>query len=205
MVSKYQQKTWNGRAPVGEFFLIFCPRLGLMNRPLSWDVWNFCFEIFEFWPCYWWITFLLEMSSTDQATWGNHGKSSSQTAGTWWRPRSLQLILLLAKCSVRSALNNVRSTNPFNIGLTLSQRTDEIQAHTPFSFPGWWLNQPTQPTWKILIKIGSFPQAWVKIKHIWNNHQLDFLWNAMFFSRREWFFSLYIINLFNPRFPDQGR
>ena len=30
----------------------------------------------------------------------------------------------------------------------------------------WWLNQPI---WKILVKIGSFPQGW-KLKNIWNHH-----------------------------------
>ena len=32
--------------------------------------------------------------------------------------------------------------------------------------PGWWF----QPLWKILVKIGSFPQVGVKIKNIWNHH-----------------------------------
>ena len=31
----------------------------------------------------------------------------------------------------------------------------------------WWLNQPH---WKILFKIGSFPQVGVKIKNDWNHH-----------------------------------
>ena len=31
-------------------------------------------------------------------------------------------------------------------------------------FSSWWLNQPL---WKILIKIGSFPQVGVKIENIW--------------------------------------
>ena len=31
---------------------------------------------------------------------------------------------------------------------------------------GWWL----QPTWKILVQIGSFPQIGMKIKNIWNHH-----------------------------------
>ncbi len=34
-------------------------------------------------------------------------------------------------------------------------------------FASWWLNQPI---WTILVKLGSFPQVGVKIKHIWNHH-----------------------------------
>ena len=38
-------------------------------------------------------------------------------------------------------------------------------------FTSWWF----QPLWKISVKIGSFPQVGVKIKHIWNHH-LDYRW-----------------------------
>ena len=35
-----------------------------------------------------------------------------------------------------------------------------------WNFSSWWF----QPFWKILVKIGSFHQVGVKIKHIWNHH-----------------------------------
>ena len=31
---------------------------------------------------------------------------------------------------------------------------------------GWWF----QPLWKILVKMGIFPQIGVKVKHCWNHH-----------------------------------
>ena len=36
----------------------------------------------------------------------------------------------------------------------------------PIIMSGWWF----QPTWKILVKKGVFPQVGLKITHIWNHH-----------------------------------
>ena len=33
-----------------------------------------------------------------------------------------------------------------------------------------------QPIWKILVKIGSFPQVGVKIKNVWNHHLATYNW-----------------------------
>ena len=45
-------------------------------------------------------------------------------------------------------------------------KTESVQQKNPT----WWF----QPIWKILVKMGSFPQVRVQIKHIWNHH-LEFL------------------------------
>ena len=38
-------------------------------------------------------------------------------------------------------------------------------------YTGWWF----QPIWKILVKMGVYPQVEVKIKSLWNHH-LVYIW-----------------------------
>ncbi len=57
------------------------------------------------------------------------------------------------------------------IGMAAKQMKDKDVGQIAFlslfwSKSSWWF----QPIWKILVKMGIFPQIGVKIKNIWNHH-----------------------------------